>query len=160
MLLQNLQPGLQLLPCPHRDLRHIQSKVSKFIRDHNFGNTWWHDGTYFFCNIDDHVDPKKMQNQTEKWPLGRHFLKNQTFTGRQKTIRDHIGQHRVPARKDGLTEELGSSQDPLAERRGVMTFGSAYPYYYGACRSGGWHQIRTLDDHSLGKPFWKLRWFI
>merc|ERR1712001_106729 len=42
---------------------------------------------------------------------------------------------RVPARKDGLTEELGSSQDPLAERRGVMTFGSAYPYYYGACRA-------------------------
>jgi len=42
---------------------------------------------------------------------------------------------RVPARRDGLTEELGSSQDPLAERPGVMTFGSAYPYYYGACRA-------------------------
>merc|ERR1712212_778544 len=42
---------------------------------------------------------------------------------------------RVPARRDGLGEELGSSQDPLAERPGVMTFGSAYPYYYGACRA-------------------------
>ena len=45
--------------------------------------------------------------------------------------------YRVPARRDGLGEELGSSQDPLSERPGVMTFGSAYPYYYGACRSGG-----------------------
>ena len=29
LLLQNLQPGLQLLPRPHRDLWHIQSKVLK-----------------------------------------------------------------------------------------------------------------------------------
>ena len=28
--LQNLQPGIQLLPRPHRDLRHIQSKVNQF----------------------------------------------------------------------------------------------------------------------------------
>merc|ERR1711953_100444 len=42
---------------------------------------------------------------------------------------------RVPARRDGLTEELGSSQDPLSERPGVMTFGSAYPYYYQGCRA-------------------------
>merc|ERR1712032_237877 len=33
------------------------------------------------------------------------------------------------------TEIYGSSQDPLAERPGVMTFGSAYPYYYGASRA-------------------------
>ena len=52
-------------------------------------------------------------------------------------MQTHLHTYRVPARRDGLTEELGSSQDPLAERPGVMTFGSAYPYYYGASRSGG-----------------------
>ena len=49
----------------------------------------------------------------------------------------HFLMKRVPARRDGLTEELGSSQDPLSERPGVMTFGSAYPYYYQGCRSAG-----------------------
>ena len=67
-------------------------------------------------------------------------------TDQRPETQTHLHTYRVPARRDGLTEELGSSQDPLAERPGVMTFGSAYPYYYGACRrSGG-----LLDQHFRG----------
>ena len=43
--------------------------------------------------------------------------------------------YRVPSRRDGVGEAaLGSSLPPMAERPGLV-FGSAYPYYYGACRS-------------------------
>ena len=90
-----------------------------------------------FCNIDDHVDLKKKSKPNREVTFRETFPEKSNFHWKTENNQSHIGQHRVPARKDGLTEELGSSQDPLAERRGVMTFGSAYPYYYGACRSGG-----------------------
>ena len=82
--------------------------------------------------MSDHVDQKNAKPNREV-TFRETFPEKSNF--HWKTENNNIGQHRVPARKDGLTEELGSSQDPLAERRGVMTFGSAYPYYYGACRS-------------------------